>query len=280
MAILRSIFGVVILLAATASQGTGQVLGGPRGPVEFIGLERWRAQELLEAIQRIAPDQPLHACAATMKSQLGFADAAVVVHYDSYSLEFLMSDDAEPYTVIVGVEDNDRVRYRTPGSETIHLPERWRAMKSLGRQYRLKVVRHGRPGVKMIRGFIIVHTRAPEKPEVTRRLVEGWYRKRARAKFAERLETSLARFPDPAAFRPKGLIVRRMEKRWGSLSPSGRLLLNRRLIEAPVDTIDYVIAHELCHMAEPHHGAEFYRLLDRVMPDWAARKGRLEERMA
>ena len=150
----------------------------------------------------------------------------------------------------------------------------------LGRQYRLKVVPHGRPGVKMIRGFIIVHTREPEKPEVTRRLVEGWYRRQARAKFAERLEASLARFPDPAAFRPKGLIVRRMEKRWGSLSPSGRLLLNRRLIEAPVDTIDYVIAHELCHMAEPHHGAAFYRLLDRVMPDWAGRKGRLEERMA
>ena len=96
----------------------------------------------------------------------------------------------------------------------------------------------------------------------------------------ERLEASLGRFPDPEAFRPKGLMVRRMEKRWGSLSPSGRQLLNRRLIEAPVDTIDYVTAHELGHMAEPHHGAEFYRLLDRVMPDWAGRKRRLEERMA
>ena len=47
-----------------------------------------------------------------------------------------------------------------------------------------------------------------------------------------------------------------------------------------MDTIDDVIAHELCHMAEPHHGAAFYRLLYRVMPDWAGRKGRLEERMA
>ena len=73
----------------------------------------------------------------------------------------------------------------------------------------------------------------------------------ARAKFAERLDVSLARFPDPETFRPTGLIVRRMDKRWGSLSASGRLLLNRRLIEAPMDTIDYVIAHELCHMAEP-----------------------------
>ena len=150
----------------------------------------------------------------------------------------------------------------------------------LGRQYRLKVVRNGRPGVTIVRGFIVVHTRDPENPEATRRLVESWYHKQARAKFAERLEASLARFPEPEAFRPRGVVVRRMKKRWGSLSPSRRLLLNRRLIEAPVDTIDYVITHELCHMAEPHHGTAFYRLLDRVMPDWEGRKRRLEERMA
>lgn len=134
MTIPRSILCMAILLAAVASRGVGQVLAGPRGPVEFIGLERWRAPELLEAIQRIAPDQPLHACAVTMKSQLGFADAAVVAHYDSYSLEFLMSDDAEPYLVIVGIEDSTRVRYRTPGSETIPLPERWQALKFLAEE--------------------------------------------------------------------------------------------------------------------------------------------------
>ncbi len=38
------------------------------GPVEFIGLERWDAKELLEAIRRLAPDKPLAACAVTMKS--------------------------------------------------------------------------------------------------------------------------------------------------------------------------------------------------------------------
>ncbi|WP_423210480.1 M48 family metallopeptidase [Paracoccus yeei] len=39
------------------------------------------------------------------------------------------------------------------------------------------------------------------------------------------------------------------------MSPAGRLLLNRRLVQAPVDAIDYVITHELCHVAEPHHGS-------------------------
>ena len=114
----------------------------------------------------------------------------------------------------------------------------------LGRQYRLKVLPHVRATVKLTRGFILVHSPEPDRAEVTRELVEGWYRDRAQVKFAERLEVNLARFPDPELFRPRGLIVRQLRRRWGSMSPTSRLLLNRRLIEAPVDAIDYVITHE------------------------------------
>ena len=64
------------------------------------------------------------------------------------------------------------------------------------------------------------------------------------------------------------------------MSPAGRLLLNRRLVQAPVDAIDYVITRELCHVAEPHHGPAFFELLDKVMPDWELRKQRLERAMA
>lgn len=149
-----------------------------------------------------------------------------------------------------------------------------------GRQYRLKVVPHVQATVRLLRGFIVVQTHRPEQAEITRELVGGWYRVRAHIKFAERIEVNLARFPEPEAFRPRGLVVRQIKQRWGSMSPSGRLLLNRRLIEAPIDAIDYVITHELCHIAEPHHGAAFYELLDRVLPDWERRKQRLERVMA
>lgn len=150
----------------------------------------------------------------------------------------------------------------------------------LGRQYRLKVVPHIQAAVKLARGFIVVQTHRPDRAEVTRELVEAWYRDRAQAKFAERLEVNLLRFPAPDDFRPKGLIVRHLRQRWGSMSPSGRLLLNRRLIEAPMDAIDYVITHELCHVAVPHHGPEFFEILNRVLPDWRERKQKLELRMA
>jgi predicted metal-dependent hydrolase len=150
----------------------------------------------------------------------------------------------------------------------------------LGRQYRLKVVHNVKASVKLIRGFIVVESCEHERPETTRDLLYSWYRERAHVKFSDRLETNLTRFSDPEAFRPRGLVVRQMRQRWGSMSPTCQLLLNRRLIEAPIDGIDYVITHELCHIAEPHHNPAFFQLLDRVLPDWQRRKDRLERTMA
>lgn len=150
----------------------------------------------------------------------------------------------------------------------------------LGRQYRLKVEAADEDSVKLARGFITVRTQRPLAPNVTKEMVDRWYHERAKVKFSERLEVNVGRFPSPEAFRPQGLIVRHLAQRWGSMSPSGRLLLNRRLVQAPVDAIDYVITHELCHIAEPHHGTPFVKLLDRTLPDWRQRKEKLERIMA
>ena len=150
----------------------------------------------------------------------------------------------------------------------------------LGRQYRLKVVPHVQECVKLTRGFIIVQTLHPNKPVVTRDLLQYWYREQAQVTFRERLEACLGLFSNPETYRPKGLIIRQTNKRWGSMSSSGHLLLNRRLVQAPIDAIDYVITHEICHIAEPHHGVAFFEFLEEVMPDWEHRKQRLERAMA
>ena len=146
----------------------------------------------------------------------------------------------------------------------------------LGRQYRLKIIQHIQAKVRLERGFIVIQTHRPSAVEATRELLVAWYRDRARERFSGRIEKCILRFVDPEAFRPKALIIRQLAQRWGSMSPSGRLVLNIRLIEAPVDAIDYVVTHELCHIAEPHHGSLFFDLLERVMPDWEKRKARLE----
>ena len=125
MKITRTFAGMAVLLLATASQGVGQVIPGPHGPVEFIGLERWDAKELFDAIRDLDPDRPLNACAAVMKRDLGFADAAAILYSKGRSA------GSEGYTVVVGVEDTASVRYRPAGSETVHLPEIWENLNAV-----------------------------------------------------------------------------------------------------------------------------------------------------
>ncbi|MDE2754475.1 MAG: hypothetical protein OXI83_18040 [Gemmatimonadota bacterium] len=114
----------LLLVALTTSPATAQVLEGPDGPVEFIGLEHWGAQDLFDAIQELHPGRPFSACAAVMRFELGFADAGAFLYRNVGS--------RDSYTVVVGVEDSARVRYRPVGSETVALPEPWETLKAMG----------------------------------------------------------------------------------------------------------------------------------------------------
>jgi predicted metal-dependent hydrolase len=147
----------------------------------------------------------------------------------------------------------------------------------LGRQYRLKVIKAVSHSVKQLRGYIVVQTTRPEESAETKKLVELWYAQKARTRFQERIEVCLQRFPRPNSMMPSGVTIRTMQKRWGSMSQGRRLMLNQRLIQTPVDTIDYVITHELCHLLERDHSPRFFRLLNRVMSDWEQRKQKLEQ---
>jgi predicted metal-dependent hydrolase len=68
-----------------------------------------------------------------------------------------------------------------------------------------------------------------------------------------------------------------MHKRWGSAAPDGTIYLNPDLIQAPSACVDYVIAHEICHLKHPDHGRYFWSLLQQLVPNWQILKARLEK---
>ena len=150
----------------------------------------------------------------------------------------------------------------------------------LGRQYKLKVLPGIQNMVKMQRGQIVVWSTRPRQEGHTRELLRDWLLQRAKVKFSERLTICQERFADPKKMTPNGIIIRDLSHRWGSMTGRRNLVLNRILIGASTETIDYVITHELCHIEYPHHGNEFFDLLRRVMPDWEKRKLKLERQMA
>lgn len=145
----------------------------------------------------------------------------------------------------------------------------------LGKQYMLKVVSAvgDMQQVKLTRGRLEVAGR-DLNPALVRVALDDWYKARAREVFAKRLNAIL----DKVLWvtEPPPLRLQVMQTQWGSCSPQGRLTLNPHLVKASRDCIDYVILHELCHIAEHNHSERFYRLMHRVMPGWEKVKTRLD----
>ena len=105
--------------------------------------------------------------------------------------------------------------------------------------------------------------------------MDAWYMRRARTVLAERLDACWTSFPGDGLPKPT-LRVKRMRSRWGSMSPAGAMSLRLDLVRAPVECIDYVIVHELCHLLHRGHGREFWAMVGTLVPDWKDRRKRLE----
>ncbi|AHJ62544.1 Zinc metalloprotease [Granulibacter bethesdensis] len=145
----------------------------------------------------------------------------------------------------------------------------------LGRQYRLSVEKSDDPHVRIDGGRMVIAARTPDDQPHCRRLLQTFYRLRAREVLRQRFEIVLEPFIRKGLRRPS-LVIRPMAKRWGSYTPSGRVLLNIDLVRARLQLIDYVICHELAHAFYPDHGDGWRALLETVMPDWKERKEELE----
>lgn len=67
----------------------------------------------------------------------------------------------------------------------------------------------------------------------------------------------------------KTVSIRDPKTRWGSCAPDGRLMFSWRLILAPPDVMDYVVAHEVAHRVHMNHGKKFWMLCASMTPNAA-----------
>lgn len=138
----------------------------------------------------------------------------------------------------------------------------------LGRSHRLLVGDAG--AVQMERGRLVVPRREIEDGEPSAALIR-WYRERGRHWLPGRLRPWSSRMD----LTPAGLDVRDLGHRWGSLSGNGRLNIHWATLQLPPSLIDYVLVHELAHIAHPQHTAAFWATVERAMPGYERRKSDL-----
>jgi predicted metal-dependent hydrolase len=94
--------------------------------------------------------------------------------------------------------------------------------------------------------------------------IERFYRRAARAEIAPRLDRAAA----GAGLRYSRLDIRGQRTRWASCSASGRMSFNWRLLLAPERVLEYVVWHEVCHLAVLDHSPRFWALLAEHWPSW------------
>jgi predicted metal-dependent hydrolase len=112
---------------------------------------------------------------------------------------------------------------------------------------------------------------AGDAPHVDRRIGDFLKREAKRE-----LETACRRYGEKIGVRIKRVSVRDQSSRWGSCSTNGALSFSWRLILAPAFVLDYLAAHEVCHLIEMNHSPRFWRLVERLYPDFERAKAWLD----
>ena len=149
-----------------------------------------------------------------------------------------------------------------------------------GRGVRLQVLSAKKDSITSDGIYIFLAVKNPDDIEKKRRMVNRFLDQQCKVVFYEIMNELYPMFKKYGVKMPT-LRIRDMETRWGScLVKKGIITLNKRLLEAPRNCIEYVIMHEFCHFIHPNHSKYFYDFLTVSMPDWKDRKAILEKSAA
>jgi predicted metal-dependent hydrolase len=118
------------------------------------------------------------------------------------------------------------------------------------------------------KGYRLVVGGDPADYEACREALLRWLTRRAREVLVARLAW-LAREHDMTYQR---VSIRQQQSRWGSCSRRGSISLNAKLLFMPLEALDYVLLHELCHTSELNHSPRFWALVDKHDPEYRAHK--------
>lgn len=132
-----------------------------------------------------------------------------------------------------------------------------------GQAITLKLVWHAKnKAISLVNHALVVQSPAINDANLVKNKVVQWYKKQALLDFERRLAVFATKLGLPMPV--FGLSSARA--RWGSCSSRGSIRLNWRLLQAPPDIINYVICHELAHLKEMNHSAQFWLVVKHLFP--------------
>lgn len=145
-----------------------------------------------------------------------------------------------------------------------------------GSESELKLEKSAKAYIRFQDHTIELGTEKTEDQAAIKKLLYKGYKNEALKVFPELMSKVLLRHENQD-FKPAGLVIRTMKRRWGSCSNKGIITLSTELVKLDDLYIEYVITHELCHLKHHNHGPRFYELLSELFPDWKSARKELKK---
>ena len=136
----------------------------------------------------------------------------------------------------------------------------------LGKRYLLKVLEQDAvPQVVLKHSTIELHVRPGATKEQKEALLQTWYRRQLK----EIISPYILKLEKKMNVKVAKIIIRTMKTKWGTCNPKAeRILLNTELAKKPIESIEYVLTHEMVHLLERNHNEKFIAYMDKFLPNW------------
>jgi len=136
----------------------------------------------------------------------------------------------------------------------------------LGQRYLLKVVeQNAAPKVVLKHNTIELYVR--KGTSITRRkeILQGWYRQQLRSLIPQ----YIVKLEKKMNVKVAEICIRIMKTKWGTCnSKANRIWLNTELAKKPIESIEYILIHEMVHLLERNHNKTFIAYMDKFLPKW------------
>ncbi|MEX6586315.1 M48 family metallopeptidase [Paraclostridium bifermentans] len=139
----------------------------------------------------------------------------------------------------------------------------------LGKEYMLEVlvdkITIG-TSVSLENNKLIVRSNSNNK-DVIQRALKNWYTDETLGIVKERINYYKLFFEDTVT----SIKIKDQKSRWASCTYKNEILFNLRCSMMPIQIIDYIVVHEMCHMKHRNHSKDFYLAVERILPDYKER---------
>jgi predicted metal-dependent hydrolase len=144
-----------------------------------------------------------------------------------------------------------------------------------GRRYRLKVIEALKTkGLSIQSNTLIFIVRSQATREQRETIFNKWYRKELKAKIPYLMDL----WQERVGVCTSSWQVKKMRTKWGTCNVAEkRIWLNLQLAKKPVECLEYIIVHELCHLIQKNHSSAFTDLMDKHLPGWQATRKQLND---